>query len=52
MHRYRNKKTGAVIYTYGKVSGKNWEPVDEAPNSDAAPVVKQPAKRKTSRKEK
>lgn len=31
MRRYRNKKTGAVIEAYGQVSGKNWEPLDEAP---------------------
>ena len=31
MRRYRNKKTGAVIEVYGQVSGKNWEPLDEAP---------------------
>ena len=31
MRRYRNKKTGAVIEVYGQVSGKKWEPLDEAP---------------------
>ena len=28
MHRYRNKKTGAVVKVHGDVSGNNWEPVD------------------------
>lgn len=31
MRRYRNVKTGATIEVYGQVSGKNWEPLNEAP---------------------
>ena len=31
MRRYRNVKTGATIEVYGQISGKNWEPLDEAP---------------------
>ena len=31
MRRYRNTKTGAIIEVYGQISGKNWEPYDEAP---------------------
>lgn len=31
MRRYRNKKTGAIIEVYGQISGKNWEPFEEAP---------------------
>ena len=33
MRRYRNRKTGTVIEVYGQVSGKNWEPLEEAPVS-------------------
>lgn len=29
MHRYRNKKTGAVVEVHGEVNGKNWEPVED-----------------------
>ena len=31
MRRYRNTKTGAIIEVYGQISGKNWEPLSEAP---------------------
>lgn len=27
--KYRNKKTGVVIKTFGKVSGGDWEPIEE-----------------------
>ena len=27
--KYRNKKTGIVIKTFGKVSGGDWEPIEE-----------------------
>ena len=27
MYTYKNKTTGAVITTYGKVTGPDWEPV-------------------------
>lgn len=30
MNQYRNVKSGMVIKTTGKVTGKNWEPVEEA----------------------
>lgn len=31
MYRYRNKRTGVTIKTACMVTGKNWEPVEEAP---------------------
>lgn len=62
--KYRNKKTGVVIKTFGKVSGGDWEPVQEPENvgfsetqkEDEAPEEETPAeeapagKSKTSRK--
>lgn len=30
-YRYRNRKTGEIVTTTNKVSGKNWEPVEETP---------------------
>lgn len=29
MYTYKNKVTGAVIQTYGKISGENWELVED-----------------------
>lgn len=29
MYTYKNKETGAVINTHGKISGANWEQVKE-----------------------
>lgn len=40
--QYRNIKTGAVIDTQSKITGKNWEPV-KAPS-------KKPVKKGTSKK--
>lgn len=28
MQKYKNKKTGRIVTTNGKVVGKNWEPVE------------------------
>ena len=39
MRRYRNTKTGAIIEVYGQISGKNWEPFDEAPVIPAESLV-------------
>lgn len=38
--KYRNAKTGEVISTTNRVSGKNWVPVEDPP---AVPPVDPPA---------
>lgn len=53
MNQYRNVKSGMVIKTTGKVTGKNWEPVEEAklpPVEDTPaedPPVEDPAEEDT-----
>lgn len=40
---YRNAKTGALITTTGKVSGKNWVPMEDPPvDPPVAPPVDPP----------
>lgn len=31
MNKYRNTRTGLVVYTKGKVTGDDWEPLEELP---------------------
>ena len=30
-YRYRNRKTGEIVTTTNRVSGKNWEPIEDNP---------------------
>lgn len=41
MYTYKNKVTGAVIQTHGKVSGTNWEQVKEKAKTKAAKEEKE-----------
>lgn len=36
MYTYKNKETGSVINTHGKVNGVNWVQVKEAKSKDDA----------------
>lgn len=49
--RYRNTKTGAVIDTYGRISGKDWQAEEPAFSADTArekkPVAKTGTRKKT-----
>ena len=47
--RYRNTKTGAVIETYGRISGNDWQAEEPAPSADTA-REKKPAARTGTRK--
>lgn len=47
MYQYKNAKTGAVIQTTGKVTGKNWKLVKE---SSAKTSDEKPAEEKTGKK--
>lgn len=31
MNKYRNTRTGLVVHTKGKVTGDDWEPLEELP---------------------
>lgn len=53
--KYKNKYTGAVIFSSLSVRGGGWEPVKEAPTAPTVAPVKQetaaaPEKKKTTRK--
>lgn len=39
MNTYRNTVTGAVVSTFGKVSGGNWVPVKESKKKDSEPAA-------------
>lgn len=48
MMKYRNKKTGAVVDVNSKISGKNWEKMEEGKESQTSPspTRKRAAKKK------
>ena len=48
MMKYRNKKTGAVVDVNSKISGENWEKMEEGKESQTSPspTRKRAAKKK------
>lgn len=47
MMKYRNKKTGAVVDVSSKISGENWEKMEEGKALSPSPT---PARKKSTKK--
>lgn len=45
--KYRNKKTGAVVDVSSKISGENWEKLEEEKTSSSSPT---PTRKRAAKK--